>query len=363
MWQASARHAEAHDFGVNPRAARLRRFQRLQHEHGGAFAQDHAAAILGKRAAGIRRDHPHRLPCLQNAEAEGRFAAAGERQIGHAGAHHPVGLADGMAGRGAGGRDGEARSGDAEFHGDVAGARIRHGLRNGQRMDAVVAQLVDFVEAEILGALAAHAGARDDGGRFAQFRRPLDPGICDRLARGDDGELREAVDEIGAPVVEVGLVACSRAPRRRSEIATGTCRWIRSGAMPRRPCAQRVREFGGIPAQRADRAHAGDGDSAHRLLAGLRRPAALAATSLSTPSHICRTLRTLRTSSSGMLMSNSFSSANRISTASMESMPNCSKSLSIVTVSRGMRLDVAITFRHALDQFVGHISRLTVSNL
>ena len=71
----------------------------------------------------------------------------------------------------------------------------------------------------------------------------------------------------------------------------------------------------------------------------------LAATSLSTPSHIWRTLRTLRTSSSGMLMSNSFSSAKRISTASMESMPSCWKSLSIVTVSRGIRLEVAITFR------------------
>ena len=43
-------------------------------------------------------------------------------------------------------------------------------------------------------------------------------------------------------------------------------------------------------------------------------------------------------------MSNSFSSANRISTASMESMPSCWNSLSMVTVSRGMRLEVAITF-------------------
>ena len=117
------------------------------------------------------------------------------------------------------------------------------------------------------------------------------------------------------------------------------------GPMPQRPCAQaHSREFRGVPAQGADRAHSGDGDAPHALLAGLGA-AALAATSFSTPSHIWRTLRTLRTSSSGMVMSNSFSRAKRISTASMESIPNCWNSLSMVTVSRGIRLEVAIVFR------------------
>ena len=83
-----------------------------------------------------------------------------------------------------------------------------------------------------------------------------------------------------------------------------------------------------------------------RILLGRWASAAdLAASSLSTPSTICRTLRTVFTSSSGMLISNSFSRANRISTASMESMPSSSKALSTVTRSSGMRLEVAITLR------------------
>ena len=71
------RHAEADDLGVNARAARARGFERLQHQHGRAFAQNHAAAVLRKRPAGIGRHHAHGLPGFQNAEAERRFAAAG----------------------------------------------------------------------------------------------------------------------------------------------------------------------------------------------------------------------------------------------------------------------------------------------
>ena len=81
---------------------------------------------------------------------------------------------------------------------------VRHGLGNGQRMHAVVAQLVDFLKSDVLGALAAHAGAGDDGGRLAQLRRPFDARIGHRFARGDHRELRETVHEIGAAVFEVG---------------------------------------------------------------------------------------------------------------------------------------------------------------
>src|SRR6516162_7754232 len=107
---------------------------------------------------------------------------------------------------------------------------------------------------------------------------------------------------------------------------------------------ERSRNLPNISAERANRAHAGDSHTPHRYWpAG--EPAALAATSFSTPSAIWRILRTLRTSSSGIEMSNSFSKANRISTASMESIPNCWSSLSMVTCSIGIRFEVAIVFR------------------
>src|SRR5262249_28202073 len=101
--------------------------------------------------------------------------------------------------------------------------------------------------------------------------------------------------------------------------------------------------FGRSPAERADGAQARNRDAPHHY--SWAAEACLAATSFSTPSHIWRTFRTVRTSSSGILMSNSFSSAKRISTASMESIPSSWNWLSMVTVSGGMRLEVAIVFR------------------
>src|SRR6516225_8816503 len=138
------RHAEADDLGMNPRAARPRRFQWLQHKHSRALAQNHAAAVFGKGPAGIRRNYAHGLPGLENAEAKRRFAAARNGKVSNALANHPKSLADSVPRRGASGRNGKAGTRDAEFHGDVAGARVRHGLWNCKWVDAVVAQFVDL---------------------------------------------------------------------------------------------------------------------------------------------------------------------------------------------------------------------------
>ena len=47
------------------RPARTRRFQRLQHQHAAAFAQNQPAPVFGKWPAGIGRNHAHRFPRLQ----------------------------------------------------------------------------------------------------------------------------------------------------------------------------------------------------------------------------------------------------------------------------------------------------------
>ncbi len=71
-------HAEADDFGVDAGAAGPRGFERLKHEHTSAFAEDHAVAVLGKRAAGVGRNHAHGFPGLEDAATERRFTAAGD---------------------------------------------------------------------------------------------------------------------------------------------------------------------------------------------------------------------------------------------------------------------------------------------
>ena len=125
---------------------------------------------------------------------------------------------------------------------------VGHGLGDGQRMHAVVPVLVDLDEPEVLGALAAHAGAGDDGGVLAQFGRPLDAGVCHGFARGDHGELREAVHEVGAAVFEIGLMASScltSAPfwKRRLVTVGGFDRPDAAAAL--RAATRRIRRYSG----------------------------------------------------------------------------------------------------------------------
>ena len=59
--------------------------------------------------------------------------------------------------------------------------------------------------------LAADAGADDDGGVVAEtLAREIDAGLRDRLARGDESELRDAIEKDQALFVEM---------RERIEIA------------------------------------------------------------------------------------------------------------------------------------------------
>src|ERR1017187_8784677 len=166
----------------------------------------------------------------------------------------------------------------------------------------------------VIASGAAGAGAGDDGGVFAQLGGPLWGGGGDRFARGDDGKLGEAVHEIGAAIVEVrsvGVVGDLGAVLETDPGHVGGADGSDAGAAG----ADGGGEFEGVAAECTDGAGARDGHAHHGYWAA-GGPEALSVINLSMPSHICRTLRTARTASSGMLMSNSFSRANRISTAS-----------------------------------------------
>ena len=187
------------------------------------------------------------------------------------------------------------------------------------------------------------------------------PRVRDGLARGDDGELREAVHEIGAAVVEVGRMACSRAPRRRCGSARWSNRPTAMGPMPQQPS---TRDCQNSPVLRPRAQMTPMPVTATRRTLLARRRVGLGGhQSSARPSTICRMVRMVLASSSGMVMLNSFSRAKRISTPSMESMPSSSKELSMVTFSRGRRLTVAITFRTRWCQIFGHSSWVTVTSL
>src|SRR5262249_16034901 len=106
-------------------------------------------------------------------------------------------------GRRARGRDGKRRPGKSEFHGNVARPGVRHGTRDGERIHARPAELVEVHESGILRTLASDTGSADDGRRFPPFPIALTPGVAYRLARRDHRALRETVHVIGLLLLKV----------------------------------------------------------------------------------------------------------------------------------------------------------------
>src|SRR6185312_9409143 len=212
-------------------------------------------------------------------------------------------------------------------------------------MHARLAQLVDFLEALVFRALSTHARPGHDRGGLAKLGRPFKAGLRHGLARADDRELCEAVDHIGFLRTEV--IAGVELAHLRTILETEICALdVADGACAAAAFPQRAPEFVTIAPDRADNADAGDDDPSHSIraqdAAGAASPGVAAAapfisTSLITPSTMSRTLRMFFTSSSGTLMSNSFSSAKTMFTPSMESMPSSSKLLSTVTCAGSLR--------------------------
>src|SRR6185369_34578 len=124
---------------------------------------------------------------------------------------------------------------------------------------------VDFDEAEVLGALAADTRTSDDGGALAEVGSPFDAGGGYGFARGDDGELGEAVDEVGPAVVEVRLMAVSA---HLGAVLETDLRHVRGldGADAAAPLTQSLGERRDVASERRDGAEAGDGDAAHLLV-------------------------------------------------------------------------------------------------
>ncbi len=354
-------HAESHQFRVDPRAARLRRFQRFQHEHGAAFTKDHAAAILGKWTARLRRHHAHRLPGLQNTHAERGFATPRDSQVAAPGGDHLKRLPDGMRRRRARRRNRVGWPGDAELHRNVAGPRVGHRLGDGQRVYPIGPLLINFHEPGVFGGLPAHARPRDDRRSLAQFRRPLHSGVFHGLARGNHRELREAVHEVRAPVVEVRLVSVVL---DLGAVLKTQARGVGGFNLPdaAAPFAQRLGEFGGIAAQRTDGACAGDHDASHRLIAGWRVRAFCGHQPFHAGTHIADVAHAAH-----FLVGNADIELALEGEQDLYGVHRIDSQLHELAIDGhgfdGNALGGGNHLRHALDQVFGHMSRPIVSNL
>ena len=141
-------HAEADDFRIDLRAARLGVFVLFEHHHARALAQHEAVAVAVPRARGrgriviARRQRACRGETAQAQRRHGRFRTAGDHHVGVAVLDQAGCLADAMQAGRAGGHDGQVRAAQAELDRQVARDHVDDRRRDEERRDAARAAAV-----------------------------------------------------------------------------------------------------------------------------------------------------------------------------------------------------------------------------
>ncbi len=135
--------AVAGHLAEDPRAARQRVLQALQHHHGAGLAHQEAVAVLvegPRRAGGVVvavRQHAHRVEAGQEVGGDQGLAAPGEHRAGVPAADDVRGDADRVGPRGARRADGGHGPAQAQLDRHLAGAHVGHAEGDGERRDPV----------------------------------------------------------------------------------------------------------------------------------------------------------------------------------------------------------------------------------
>lgn len=262
--------AEADDFGVDARAARLRMFQRFQHQHAAAFADHQAVAVA---VVGTRRE-AGRVVLLaggvQGVEHHGFagaefFGAAGQHQRLAAVADRLVGVADALAARGAGAGGRNDAALEFEENADIGRGGVRHHADVGVGVQVVgdaveqhVAEGADFGGAADRRA-AGHAHAAVGNARIAQ-----QTGVVQRLFRRAHAQLRDPAHaaQLLAGPVRGRLEVLDRSGQAGVQLLVA--RPFRHGADGAAAILEGAPDADPVGSQRADAGHAGDDDAMHQ---------------------------------------------------------------------------------------------------
>ena len=180
----------------------------LENQHGSAFADHEAVAVLVERTAGSLRIVVSCGKCARVAEPcqrhrrDRRLAAAGQDDIGISGPQQAQGLAERMCAGGARGHGGEVGSLETELDRDLTRGHVDDHHRDEERADPPW-PLLDQVRVLILERLhAADARTQDDPDTLAIDRIQIEPRAADRLGGGHDRELDEAIHALRILAVE-----------------------------------------------------------------------------------------------------------------------------------------------------------------
>ena len=243
----------AGDFSERFGAAGAGQLRVFENEHSGARANDHAVAALGKRPAGVRREHPQRFPSQHRAIGNAVLGSADDGAIDKPGANEMGANSDRLGRRGAGARHREARPGRSIADARLGWTGAGNKTRNSQRIRAALLHQRQ-IQRVFQGVHAADAGSDDGGGARTQGFCGRKPGLGDRLVGGHQQILR---DRIAERQFDRGEIGC------RIEILDLGGNPDAAPIGPREACFADTRTSiaRGLPESR--RANARGGDSSH----------------------------------------------------------------------------------------------------
>ena len=162
-----AAHAVAGHLGVDARTAVPGMLQLLEDEHAGAFADHEPVALDVERLGGSLRVVVVGAQGASGSEpghadgADGRFAAAGEHDLGRSVADEARGIPDRVGGRGASRARGAERAPRAELERHVRGAHVGDHHGDQQRVGAVRPLVEELVGLDVQRLQATDAAGHD----------------------------------------------------------------------------------------------------------------------------------------------------------------------------------------------------------
>src|SRR5690606_5306252 len=179
--------AIADDLAMDARTARLGMVEVLEDENAGTAGDDEAVAVLVISARGGRgpvvvaaRHGAHGVEQGGQGPVQ-LLAPAGEDDVLLAHEDLLIGIADAMVRRRAGRADRIVDALDLEPGGERRRGSRTHGLRHGERADALRALVARGHGRLVYGAGRRAAGTHDDAGALVRYLVFLEAGIADRL--------------------------------------------------------------------------------------------------------------------------------------------------------------------------------------
>ena len=259
--------AVADDLGVDLGAARAGALELLEHQDAAAAGDHEAVAVLVVGAARplgrvvvLGRHGAHGVEQHRQRPVE-LLAAAGEHAVGLAELDAFDGVADAVRRGRAGRADRVVEALDLVGGREVGRDRARHGARHHERADALGALLLGDDGRLHDGAGGRPAGAGDQAGALVGDLGLAEARVGDRLLHGEIGVGRAVAHEAAqAAVDQLVDVDLQRAGDLAAEAELRVLRHELDAGLA---VLQRLRDLGGVVADRGDDAQAGDDDTLH----------------------------------------------------------------------------------------------------